>query len=78
MTKIHHEVSYEKNLKYVGKRVEGLVIKEGRKGGYVARTHNYKPVTVEEGKPGDFVEIEINEAKPTYLMGEVKEVKNEN
>lgn len=77
LTKIHHEVSYEKNLEYVGERAEGLVIKRGEKGGYVARIHNYKPVIVEKGRPGDFVEIEINEAKPTYLMGEVKEVKNE-
>lgn len=76
MTTIHHEISHEKNRTYVGRETEGLVIKEGKKGGYVARLPNYKPVIVEGANPGDFVGIKITEAEPTYLIGEIIGVKN--
>lgn len=73
MTPIHHETSYEKNQDYIGWEAEGLVIKEGKKGGYVARLPNYKLVIVEEATPGEFEKIKVTGAEPTYLMGEVLE-----
>jgi len=76
MTSLHHEISYEKNQDYVGSEMEGLVIKEGKKGGYVARLPNYKPTIVEGAEPGEFAKIKIVEAEPTYLIGEVMEVGN--
>lgn len=76
MTSIHKEVSLEKNKKLLGNVTEGLVIKKGEKGGYVARLPNYKPIIVEETIPGEFIKTKITEAKPTYLMGEVLEEKN--
>lgn len=75
MTKIHHEISYEKNRGYIGRRVEGLIVKKGKKGGYEARIHNYKPVIVEDGVPGRFASIKIKDAEPTYLIGEIEEIK---
>lgn len=69
MTTIHKGISLEINKKYVGRVEKGLVLKEGKKGGYEARLKNYKPIIIDQGDPGDFVEIEITEAKPTYLMG---------
>lgn len=77
MTELLHEISYEKNKEYVGRELEGLVIKKGEKGGYQARISNYKPVIVEDTKPGRLVKIKITEAEPTYLMGEVRREKAE-
>lgn len=69
MTEILNEISKEKNEKYVGKEKEGLVIEKGEKGGYKVRLNNYKLAIVENAKPGEFVNIEIAEAKRTYLVG---------
>lgn len=74
MTDIHRQISYEKNREYVGEESEGLVTKKGKKGGYVARLPNYKPIIVEEVEPGEFAGIKITDAKPTYLKGRVIEV----
>ncbi len=71
MTDLHKEISLEKNRRYVGTVDTGLVLKEGKKGGYEARLKNYKPTIVEDEVPGKFVKIKITEAKPTYLVGEV-------
>ncbi|KXA91471.1 hypothetical protein AKJ57_01190 [candidate division MSBL1 archaeon SCGC-AAA259A05] len=71
MTDIVQEISYEKNLNYWGNVTEGLVVKEGRKGGYVTRLPNYKPLIIEEADPGDFIKVKVTEAEPTYLKGEV-------
>ncbi len=73
ITELQREISLDINKEYVGKEFEGLVIKEGKKGGYEARIENYKPVIVENTKPGKFIKIKITEARPTYLMGEIKE-----
>ncbi len=53
--------------------MEGLVVERGKRGGFVARLPNYKPVIVERVEPGEFVRIKITGAKPTYLVGEVVE-----
>ncbi len=71
MTSLLKDISLEKNQKYVGKVDKGLVIKEGKKGGYEARLNNYKPVIIEDVKPGEFAKIKITKAEPTYLEGEV-------
>lgn len=73
MTSIHHETSYEKNQDYIGWKAEGLITKEGKKGGYVARLPNYKPTIVEKATPGKFEKIKVTEAEPTYLIGEIME-----
>ncbi len=76
MSKITKEIGYEINQKYVGEVDKGLVIEKGKKGGYTARIQNYKPVIVKNAEPGKFVSVEITEARPTYLKGEILEVKN--
>lgn len=71
MTKILQELSYEKNRDHVGWEAKGLVTKKGKKGGYVARLPNYKPIIVEEADLGKFLQIKVTEAEPTYLKGTV-------
>lgn len=72
LSQIHRRISYEKNLSYVGRTMDGLVTKKGKKGGYVVRLSNYKPAIVKKAVPGDFVRVRLTEARPTYLMGKVK------
>jgi len=65
------EIGYERNKRCIGRVMEGLVIEEGEKGGYVVRLPNYKPAIIRDGKIGDFVVVEITDARPTYLLGKV-------
>lgn len=74
MADIHHEISYEKNQTYTGQEFEALVTKKGKKGGYMARLPNYKPIIVKRATPGEFIKVKITEAKPTYLLGDAIEV----
>ncbi|TKJ26283.1 MAG: hypothetical protein CEE41_02280, partial [Hadesarchaea archaeon B3_Hades] len=53
----------------VGRVVEGLVTKPGEKGGHVVRLPNYKPAIVSNAGLGEFVDVKIIEARPTYLLG---------
>ena len=62
-------ISHEQNKRCVGRTLEGLLVDEGKKGGYVARLPNYKPVIVERGTLGEFVTLKIVDARPTYLLG---------
>ena len=62
-------IGHEQNQRYVGLVTEGLVTGAGEKGGYLVRLPNYKPAIVEKAKPGEFIEVKIVEARPTYLLG---------
>jgi len=67
----YRAIGHEQNKRYVGRVAEGLVVEEGKKGGWVARLSNYKPAIVGQAKPGEFVKLKITNARPTYVMGEV-------
>lgn len=62
-------IGHEENQRYVGRVVKGLVTELGEKGGYVVRLPNYKPAIVSNAEPGEFVDVKIVEARPTYLLG---------
>ncbi len=62
-------IGHERNKRYVGRVVEGLVTEPGKKGGYVARLPNYKPAILNNAELGEFVDVKIIEARPTYLLG---------
>lgn len=64
------EIGHEQNRRYIGLVTEGLVVEEGQKGGYVTRLPNYKPVILSNARLGDFVNVKITDARPTYLVGE--------
>ena len=73
MSELALRIAYEKNSKYVGKRLEVLVNDSGPKGGFAARTKNYKMVILDcPGlKLGEVVEARIVGATPVCLLGEV-------
>jgi len=62
-------IGREQNERYVRRVFEGLVTEPGEKGGYVARLPNYKPAILSDAKLGEFVDVKIIEARPTYLLG---------
>ncbi len=73
---LQDEISYEKNLPYVGKRVRVLVdslSKRARENTYTARTPGNKLVhfRCEENHIGEFAEIEIEKAGAYDLFGKI-------
>ena len=62
-------IGHEQNERYIGRIVEGLVTGPGKKGGYTARLPNYKPAIINNAGLGEFVNVKIIEARPTYLLG---------
>ena len=63
------KIAMEVNRKYVGKNMRVLVVERGPRGGFLARSFNYKPVILQEAKIGEEVEIEVIDVKPTHLVG---------
>jgi MiaB-like tRNA modifying enzyme len=69
LAELWHKIGHEINKSYVGRVEKGLVVEAGGRGGFIVRLSNYKPVIVQEGRPGEFVDVKIVEATPTYLKG---------
>lgn len=65
--RLRMKVSHEINQSYVGKSYTVLVEKQGKvPSTMIGRTFNYKPVIC-HGTPGEFKNVIITGAKPTYL-----------
>lgn len=64
-------IALRNNERLVGKVLQVLVTDVGSKGGFIGRTDSYKTVVVDNASLGSFVNVEITEAKGTYLMGKV-------
>ena len=71
LSKIKSEITEEENKELVGSIQNVLVIEEGSKGGFIAKTDNYIPVIVDDVKLGTFVDVKITEATATYLKSEL-------
>jgi MiaB-like tRNA modifying enzyme len=72
LTKICNSISSENNLEHIGKKYNVLVTERGKNNTFVGRAENYKPVVIKEKiSIGDFVPVEVTEAKSTYLVGSI-------
>ena len=69
ITELFENYNYEKNKKYIGKKLEVLVV-EKRKSNYLSRTSSGRAVTLKEGKIGEKVKVKIIDCKWNYLIGE--------
>lgn len=70
LTALWKHLSLEGSLRWVGWRGEVVVDEEGRGGSMVGRNYAYKPVVVKESvRLGDFVDVEVTEARGGYLLG---------
>ncbi|MCP8304437.1 MAG: tRNA (N(6)-L-threonylcarbamoyladenosine(37)-C(2))-methylthiotransferase [archaeon] len=72
LVQIAREVSYEKNLNWLGWSGRCLIDEKGKKDGtWIGRNFAYKPIVVksEQNILGRFLNVEVVEAKSTYLLG---------
>ncbi len=59
----------EENKCLKGKELNALVVGEGSKGGFIAKTDSYIPVVVHDVELGEFIKVHIDETTGTYLIG---------
>ncbi len=72
LTELKNIVEYDVNSALVGKRFRVMVTENGRPGTVIARTDNYRPVTVDgEYGLGTDLDVEITDCASTYLIGKV-------
>lgn len=69
LTDIKSEITEEENHELLGSIQRVLVVEEGSKGGFIAKTDSYIPVVVDNVDIGTFVDVKITEATSTYLKG---------
>lgn len=77
LSELARRIALEANEKWVGWEGVALVDEVGERGEAIARNLSYKPIVLDEGGEkvlGKFVEVEVLEARPYCLMGEVKRI----
>jgi MiaB-like tRNA modifying enzyme len=63
-------ISYENNKKFIGNKFKILITEKGKNNTFIGRNDNYKPIILKENvKIGSFIDTEITEISPTYLVG---------
>ena len=73
ITEACSRISKENNRRHIGKKYTILITEKGKKNSFVGRAGNYKPVVIKKQvKIGEFIPVEIVEAKATYLVGSIK------
>ena len=69
LTKVKNETELDVNGSMVGRLYRALATEIG-KDGTIVRNGNYRPVVVREDIPlGSFVDVEVTDCRPTYLLG---------
>ncbi len=71
LSEIKSKITEEENKELVGSYQNVLVIEEGSKGGFIAKTDSYIPVIVDNVELGTFVRVKITQATSTYLKCEL-------
>ncbi|MDO5815048.1 MAG: tRNA (N(6)-L-threonylcarbamoyladenosine(37)-C(2))-methylthiotransferase [Methanobrevibacter sp.] len=71
LSQIKEEITEEENRELVNSIQNVLVLEEGSKGGYIAKTNSYIPVIIDDVELGTFVDVKITEATATYLKSEL-------
>ena len=69
LTKMKNDTELDVNKALVGRAFKALATENG-KGGTILRTGNYRPVVIREAIPlGTFADVEVTDARSTYLLG---------
>lgn len=72
LVRLVRDISYSRNLLWVGWQGEVLIDEKGKPGTFVGRNPYYKPVVLEGHYDlGTFLKVKIKEAHRTYLKAEV-------
>ena len=71
LTALWRRLSLESGARWIGWRGEALVDEYGRRGTLVARNYAYRPIVLKApARLGDFLELQVAEARVGYLVGE--------
>ena len=69
LTRVKNETELDVNSAMVGRRYRALATERGKEG-TIVRTGNYRPVVIRDEVPlGTFLDVEVTENRPTYLLG---------
>ena len=69
LTRVKNETEQDVNSAMVGRRYRALATERGKEG-TIVRTGNYRPVVIREEVPlGTFLDVEVTENRPTYILG---------
>ncbi len=71
LTELHFSILKEKNKNLLGKEFEVVVTSHGKKGNFLARNNEYKPIILDDGEIGKFYRIRIRDLGNTYFKGEI-------
>lgn len=69
LTELTQKIGLENNIKFVGRRERVLITKKGKKNTLLSRTNSYRPVIIDKGRIGEFIDVEICGAEFNYLKG---------
>ena len=72
LSEIKSEITMKENEVLLNSSQNVLVLEEGSKGGFIAKTDSYIPVIIDNVNLGDFVHVKITHATSTYLKGFVE------
>ncbi|MEF8878947.1 MAG: tRNA (N(6)-L-threonylcarbamoyladenosine(37)-C(2))-methylthiotransferase [Candidatus Thermoplasmatota archaeon] len=73
LTDLSEKITQSVNQKYVGRKFNVLLLKEGKNDTVMGRSFNYKPIVVEKKmKIGSYVDVEIERATSSFLVGSLK------
>ncbi len=67
LTDLTKKVGLENNMRFVGKNARVLITRHGKNGTFLSRMDSYRPVIVERGEIGNFVDVKIYRAEFNYL-----------
>jgi MiaB/RimO family radical SAM methylthiotransferase len=70
LTAIKSQITEEENKQLLNSILDILVVKIGKKSGFIGKTDSYIPVVVNNATIGTFIKVKINEITSTYLKGE--------
>lgn len=68
LNEVKTEVMLENNQQFIGTRQRVLITSEGSRGGFVGYTNSYKNIIIDNAEIGTFMDVEIVDAKRTYLL----------
>jgi MiaB/RimO family radical SAM methylthiotransferase len=70
LTAIKSEITSEENKQLLNFTLKVLVVKVGKKSGFICKTDSYIPVVVNDATIGTFIKVKIKQTTSTYLKGE--------
>ncbi len=69
LTRLAREIGLRRNRRFLGRSLRVLVTKRGKGGTFMARADSYRPVIVERGSLGEFVDVKVVDCTFNYLVG---------